>query len=270
MVLSVHNISAGYGAQPVLSDLSVQFTAGRVTALVGPNGCGKSTLLKVIMDFLPVTSGRVLLGGQRLQAIGRRELARRLSYLPQEAHCPDYMTLGELVELGGYARRPLLGGPSADERKLYREVLEIVGLSDEAPRYVNSLSGGQRQRAWVAMVLAQNTDIILMDEPVNHLDVKYQYAVLDLVRSLSKQYGKTILVVLHDINLTATFADDVVMLKSGQVVAAGNVGDTITAANMDAVFDIPADVFIRKGRAVCQPYPLEEAAPESAQRVGRV
>ncbi|MBC8719769.1 ABC transporter ATP-binding protein [Ochrobactrum sp. Marseille-Q0166] len=258
LVLSIHNISAGYGGRPVLTDLSVQFAAGRVTALAGPNGCGKSTLLKAIMGFVPVSDGRILLNDESVSDIGRRALARRLSYLPQEAHCPDYVTLGELVEMGGYALRSLLGGPSDEDRRLYRDVLEIVGLSAEASRPVSSLSGGQRQRAWVAMVLAQNTDIILMDEPVNHLDVKYQYAVLDLVRKLSQQYGKTVLVVLHDINLTATFADDVVMLKDGQIRAAGCVEDVINAANIEMVFDISADVFTRKGRMICQPFPVED------------
>lgn len=257
LVLSINHISAGYGNRQVLSDLSVQFATGRVTALAGPNGCGKSTLLKAIMGFVALSEGEILLDTEPVNMIGRRALARRVSYLPQEAHCPDYMTLGELVELGGYARRSLLGGPSDEERKLYREVLEIVGLTPETSRPVSSLSGGQRQRAWVAMVLAQNTDMILMDEPVNHLDIKYQYTVLDLIRRLSHQYGKTVAVVLHDINLTAAFADDVVMLKNGKVLASGSVETVITAENMQTVFDIPADIFSHKNRLVCQPYPSE-------------
>jgi ABC-type cobalamin/Fe3+-siderophores transport system ATPase subunit len=253
VLLDVRGITAGYANQLILRDLSANFAKARLTALVGPNGCGKSTLLKAIMGFLPVSTGEIAFGGRLTRDIGRRELARQIAYLPQENRCPDYMTLGELVELAGYARQSLAGGPSERDRKLFREALEIVGLADLAHQPVNALSGGQRQRAWIAMVLAQDTDVILMDEPVNHLDIKYQYTVLALVRELSVQHGKTVVTVLHDLNLASSFADDVIMLRSGKVIAAGPVETTITAPNVEAVFDLPADVFSRDGRLVCLP-----------------
>ena len=131
------------------------------------------------------------------------------------------MTLGELIELAGYARYGLAGGPTERDRALFAEALKTVGLEDKAKAQVNTLSGGQRQRAFIAMVLAQDTDVILMDEPVNHLDMKYQYAVLSLVRELTDRHGKTVIVVLHDLNLASTFADDVIMLKAGRVLASG-------------------------------------------------
>ncbi|MGV7963331.1 ABC transporter ATP-binding protein [Photorhabdus tasmaniensis] len=254
-MLTAKNITATYGKKTVLHDLSVDFAQGRITALVGSNGCGKSTLLKSIMGFIPLKSGEILLEGKLITGIGRKALARKVSYLPQECHCPDYMTLGDLIELAACGRNSLFGGPSSRDRKLFHDVLEIVGLADKAGSQVNSLSGGQRQRAWVAMVLAQDTDIILMDEPVNHLDIKFQYTVLKLVRDLSLQHGKTIVVVLHDLNLTTTFADDVVMLNTGSVIAAGAVNKTITVDNIRRVFDIPADIFSYNGSLVCQPYP---------------
>lgn len=254
-MIEVKNITVSYGKETVLRDLSVSFAKGRITALVGPNGCGKSTLLKSIMGFTRASCGEILLQGMPIAGIGRKVLARRIAWLPQENLCPDYMTLGELIELAGSVRTPLLGGPSERDSRLFLEVLKTVGLADRAGDQVNALSGGMRQRAWIAMVLAQDTDIILMDEPVNHLDIKYQYTLLKLIRELTDHHGKTMVVVLHDLNLAATFADDVAMLNNGQLITFGSVREAITADNIRRVFDIPGDIFERNGRLVCQPYP---------------
>nr|WP_237399843.1 ABC transporter ATP-binding protein [Rhodovulum visakhapatnamense] len=251
--MELDQVAVSYGKAPVLADLSVRFAPGRLTALVGPNGSGKSTLLKAVMGFLPVQSGTITLDGRPIRTLARRALARRVAYLPQENRCPDYMTLGELVELAGYARYSLMGGPSDRDRALFRDALETVGLADMAHRPVNALSGGQKQRAWIAMVLAQDAEIVLMDEPVNHLDVKYQYAVMDLVRSLTRDHGRTVIAVLHDMNLTSAYADDVVMLRGGRVVAAGPVAQTVDADSVSRTFDLEADIFVRDGRLVCLP-----------------
>ncbi|MBY8974917.1 ABC transporter ATP-binding protein [Rhodobacteraceae bacterium NNCM2] len=252
-LLETRHVSTAYGKQEVLSEVSIRFRRGRLTAIVGPNGCGKSSLLKTIMGFLPLTSGEVLLEDEPVSKIGRKALARRIAYLPQDCFCPDYMTLGELIELAGYARYSLVGGPSERDRALYARVLETVGLGDRAGFPVNKLSGGQRQRAWIAMVLAQDTDVILLDEPVNHLDMKYQFAVLELVRELTETHGKTVITVLHDLNLTAAFADDVVMMRGGRALTAGPVAETVTSANIERVFDLKAQIFPRDGRLVCFP-----------------
>ncbi|NJO55812.1 MAG: ABC transporter ATP-binding protein [Rhodospirillales bacterium] len=262
-MLAAEHLVVGYGRTPVLRGLTARFETGRVTALVGPNGCGKSTLLKAVMGLVPTSGGDVRLEGRPIRQIGRRELARRIAYLPQECLCPDYMTLGELVELSGYARYSLFGGPSDRDRELFRRALETVGLADRAGHQMNSLSGGQRQRAWIAMILAQDTDIVLMDEPVNHLDMKYQYAVLALVRALSVKHGKTVVVVLHDLNLTTAFTDDVVILGDGEVLAAGPVAKTITAETVAHAFGIATEVFVRDGRLVCLPR-LTPGEPVSA------
>ncbi len=253
VLLETRHISAAYGKLEVLSDVSVCFQKGRLTAVVGPNGCGKSSLLKAIMGFLPLSRGTIVLEDEAVQKIGRKKLARKIAYLPQDCFCPDYMTLGELIELAGYARYAPIGGPTERDRELYRQVLETVGLGDRAGFPVNKLSGGQRQRAWIAMVLAQDTDVILMDEPVNHLDMKYQFAVLELVKELTEAHGKTVIAVLHDLNLTTTFADDVVLMRSGKCVTSGPVAETVTSGTIEQVFDLKAQIFPRDGRLVCFP-----------------
>lgn len=252
-MIEAREITTVYGRKPVLKGFSERFRKGRFTALIGPNGCGKSTLLKAIMGFAPVTTGTIWLDGQPIREMSRRALARRIAYLPQDCQCPDYMTVGELIELAGYARYSVAGGPSSRDRALFRKAIETVGLGDMVGAQVNSLSGGQKQRAWIAMVLAQDTDIILLDEPVNHLDIRYQYSILDLVRQLSTRNGKTVLTVLHDLNLAAGFADDVVMMRQGELLASGEAEATITRENVERVFDLPADVFVRNGRLVCLP-----------------
>lgn len=252
-MLEAREVTASYGKTVVLQELSARFRPGCLTALVGPNGCGKSTLLKAIMGFLPVTGGEVLLNGSPVLARSRRALAREIAWLPQESLCPEHMTLGELVELSGYARTPLIGGPSEADRALFRRALETVGLSDMAHLPVAALSGGQRQRAWIAMVLAQDTPVVLMDEPVNHLDVRYQYQVLRLIRDMAATRGKTVVAVLHDLNLAAAFADEAVMMRAGRIVAAGPVREVVTEANVAEVFAIETEIFERAGRLVCLP-----------------
>ncbi|WEX08017.1 ABC transporter ATP-binding protein [Chelativorans sp. AA-79] len=259
-LLACNDLTVSYSpaARPVLNGVSVKFSARRFTALVGPNGCGKSTLIKTIMGFLPTSSGTVSLDGKPVLGTGRKELAKRVAYLPQENYCPDYITLGELVELGAYARYSLFGGPDEKDRALFADALATVGLEDMASKPVNALSGGQRQRAWIAMILAQDSDVILLDEPVNHLDVRYQYSILTLIRSLT-QRGKTIVAVLHDLNLTAAFSDEVVMMCEGRIIAHGTTSESITSSNVRRVFDFDADIFRRGERLVCLPQSVDTA-----------
>ena len=264
MILDVQQIIVSYSKQVILHDASIQFTPNKMTALIGPNGCGKSTLLKAIMNFMPLQAGQITFDNRDIRTINRKELAKHIAYLPQESACPDYMTLGELVELSSYTHSGLFRGPSANDRKRFHEVLDIVGLSNKAHLPVNSLSGGQRQRAWIALVLAQNTDMILMDEPVNHLDVKYQYKILQLVRDLSRHYGKTIIIVLHDINLTTSFADRVAMMREGHIIAHGDMATVINENNLQKVFDIPSELFYHKGKLICQPFPNNQALLQNA------
>lgn len=251
-LLSCEALSVRYGAHLALDTVSVAFAPGRLTALMGPNGCGKSTLFKAIMDVVP-SLGVVMLDNEVVRLMPRRTRAMRMAWLPQDNHCPDDLTLGELVALGGYARERFLRGPSDSERHRFAQALHTVGLLELAHRSVNSLSGGQRQRAWIAMILAQDTGVVLLDEPVNHLDLQYQYAVLELIHSLAARHGKTVVCVLHDVNLAAAFADDVVLMQGGAVRAHGATDSVLTQANVETVFGQPVDMLAWNGRRVCVP-----------------
>lgn len=259
-MLHFRQIAASYGAHepPVLSEVSVGFAPGSFTALVGPNGCGKSTLLKAAMGLLPRQSGRVTLDDTELTTLTRRDRARHIAYLPQECHCPDYISVAELVELGGYARRGLFGGVTRARKQDYLTALETVGLADMAAAQVSALSGGQRQRAWIAMILAQAAQVILLDEPVNHLDLRYQIAVLELVRRIAVEQGRIVVCVLHDLNLAASYADRIVMMHRGRFVAQGPVREVLTPDNLRMVYGVEADIFDRGVRQICMPLGLAE------------
>lgn len=251
-LLACEGLSAHYGVRLALDAVSVAFAPGRLTALMGPNGCGKSTLLKAVMGIVP-SQGVVTLGGAPVRGMPRRALATRMAWLPQDNHCPDYLTLAELVALGGYARERFLRGPSEGDRQRFAQALSTVGMLDLAHRSVNTLSGGQRQRAWIAMILAQDTGVVLLDEPVNHLDLQYQYAVLELIHTLAAQHGKTVVCVLHDVNLAAAFADDVVLMQGGAVFAQGTADAVLTQASVQAVFGQPVEMLEWNGQRVCVP-----------------
>lgn len=252
-LLRTETLSCRLGRSLILGDVSARFAAGRFTALVGANGSGKSTLLRCLMGIVAPETGQVLLDDRPVAGMRRRALARRMSYLPQANVCPDHMTVGELVELAGFGRTGLFGSVSGAERETFRHALQTVGLEGAERQRVSQLSGGQRQRAFIAMVLAQDTPLLLMDEPVNHLDLRYQYAVLDLVRSLVTDHGKTLIMVLHDLNLALAYADDVVLLKEGRVLAQGQAREVLDAPRVAEGFGIETRMREIEGRTVCLP-----------------
>ncbi|CCN71672.1 ABC transporter ATP-binding protein [Vibrio nigripulchritudo] len=237
---------------PVLVDISLDIKEHAFTALIGPNGCGKSTLVKAFLGQVPYVDGSLHLNGQNISKLNAKALAKRLAYLPQESFCPDYLTVAELVSLGNYNRQSIFGRQNTVQKELVKSALEQTGLSDMAGKQVNQLSGGQRQRAWIAMVLAQDADIIILDEPINHLDIKYQYSTLDLVSSL-KDRGKTVISVLHDLNQAALYADEVILLDQGHLVAHGPTKQVITEKNIKQSFDFDVDVIQLDDRLTCLP-----------------
>lgn len=248
--LSCTSLSSGYDrrAGTKISGVSLSFGQGRFTALIGPNGCGKTTLLKALIGFLPCWEGDVALDAEPIRSIPRKRLARRVAYLPQETHCPDYLTVGELMEMGTHAQAPVFAMRPSLSRRRAEAILADVGLQGLGAAQVNRLSGGQRQRAFLAMILAQDADILLLDEPVNHLDLRHQYGILSLVRQLVTRRGRTVIAVLHDLNLTGAFADEVALMQSGRVIAHAPVPEVLTAARIEEVFGLRGEVRQHKGR----------------------
>jgi ABC-type cobalamin/Fe3+-siderophores transport system ATPase subunit len=241
-VLSARHLDAGHGRTVVLGDLSIELVSGTVTALVGPNGSGKSTLLMTLARVLRPKGGEVLLDGEPVSAHSSIEVARRLGVLPQTAVAPHGATVREVVEQGRY---PQLGAWAMLRRRedgAMRRALELTGLTDLADRRLDSLSGGERQRAWIAMTLAQETGVLLLDEPTTYLDVRHQIDLMILVEHLRDAQGMTVVMVLHDLNQAARYADRIVALRDGRVHADGTPDEVLTPSVLRDVFDVDAVV----------------------------
>lgn len=241
-IIAVTDAGIGYGNKLVFDGLNLDIPARKVTALCGPNGCGKSTALKAMRGLLPLTAGQVLIEGAAIGGWAPRDLARKLAMLGQNPTAPDEMLVRDLVALGRYAHRRAFSGLSRTDREAIDDALGSTGLTELADRPIGTLSGGQLQRGWLAMVIAQATPAIFLDEPTNHLDVSHAYAMLSHVRRLVAEDGKTIVVVLHDLNMAARFADHVVLFKQGAVVAEGDVHATMTPRTLSDVFEIDCHV----------------------------
>jgi iron complex transport system ATP-binding protein len=230
------------GDEPVIDGESVAVRPGAVTALVGPNGSGKSTLLKGLANQLAPDSGSVLLDGQGIQSFGTKELARKLGLLSQESTSPDSITVEDLVYHGRYPHRGFFERVTeADERAVDRAI-ELAGCDHLRDREVGSLSGGQKQLAWIAMALAQETDVLLLDEPTTFLDLHHQLEVMEIVETLRDESSITVVVVLHDIQQAARLADEMVALKDGEIRALGAPADVVTEELLATVFEIDAAV----------------------------
>ncbi|ULB11669.1 ABC transporter ATP-binding protein [Cereibacter azotoformans] len=236
--LVARGIQAGYGERPVLRGLDLTVPPGRITAIVGANACGKSTLLRTMSRLLAPAAGQVLLDGKSVHRIPPRELARKMGLLPQAPLAPDGITVLDLVSRGRHPHQGMLSRWSAGDDEAVAAAMEATGTADLAERAVDELSGGQRQRVWIAVALAQQTGLLLLDEPTTFLDIAHQIDVLDLLTDLNRAQGTTIVMVLHDLNLAARYADLLVALAGGQVHAAGPPDEVLTEAMVAAVFGL--------------------------------
>ncbi|HLI50934.1 MAG TPA: ABC transporter ATP-binding protein [Thermomicrobiaceae bacterium] len=252
------DLSAGYGDRQVLEQLSLSIERGSITALVGPNGSGKSTMLKALARMLHPRHGAVYLGGRDIARLPTREVARRLAILPQAPTAPEELTVAELVERGRYPHVGPLRLFSDADRSAIARALTATQMTEFRARPLDSLSGGERQRAWIALALAQETPILLLDEPTTYLDVGHQFEVLDLVRQLNIEQGMTIVLVLHDLNQAARFSHRMVVFEEGHIVADGSPGDVLTPKMLARVFNVRAHVVPHPedGSPVCLPYGL--------------
>ncbi|WP_084960110.1 ABC transporter ATP-binding protein [Thermoactinospora rubra] len=242
MRLQAVDVTLGYGDRVVVDGLDLGIEAGTVTTIIGPNGCGKSTLLRALGRLLKPSGGQVLLDGKRIDRLPTREVARVLGVLPQAPSAPEGLTVADLVARGRHPHQTWYRQWSSSDADAVAEALAMTGLSDLADRPLEELSGGQRQRAWISMALAQGTDLLLLDEPTTFLDLAHQVEVLELVRSLHSSAGRTIVMVLHDLNLAARYTDRLVAMRDGRVVAAGTPHEVLTEELLRKVFDLEAKV----------------------------
>jgi len=253
--LRVAGVAVGYGDAPVVRDVSLDVPDGALTVLVGPNGSGKSTLMKAMARVLPVSAGEIRLDGRLLRSTPTREVARQLALLPQGPIAPEGLRVRELVAQGRYPHQSLLRQWSREDAEAVDAAMRAADVIQFADRPVSDLSGGQRQRCWIAMVLAQETGILLLDEPTTFLDLKVQVDLMRLLRRIAKEDGRSLVVVLHELNVAAAFADHLVMMKEGCILAEGHVERVFTAANLREVFGLEANVLRdpASGRPVCVP-----------------
>ncbi|MFI0240664.1 ABC transporter ATP-binding protein [Streptomyces sp. NPDC016845] len=240
--LIADDVTLGYDQRVIAEKLSVEIPDHSFTVIVGPNACGKSTLLRALSRMLKPSAGRVLLDGGVIQSMPAKKVAKTLGLLPQSSVAPDGITVGDLVARGRYPHQGLLRQWSPEDEKVVRESMESTGVAELADRYVDELSGGQRQRVWIAMALAQQTPLLLLDEPTTYLDIQHQIDVLDLCAELHEEQGRTLVAVLHDLNHAARYATHLIALRGGEVIAEGAPKDIVTADLVERLFGMKCQV----------------------------
>ncbi|WP_221568439.1 ABC transporter ATP-binding protein [Alkalihalobacillus sp. TS-13] len=240
--LHTTDLNIGYDERSIVKNLSVKIPDKKITTIIGPNGCGKSTLLKAITRIISYQSGNVVLDGENITKQNTKELAKKMAILPQTPENASGLTVSELVSYGRFPYQKGFGRLTKRDYEMIDWALEVTGTIDFKYRPVDALSGGQRQRVWIAMALAQETDIIFLDEPTTYLDMAHQLEILELLQNLNIQEKRTIIMVLHDLNQAARFADYIIAMKDGEIVKAGDYETVITRDVLKKVFQIDAEI----------------------------
>lgn len=240
--LSTNNLTIAYNKKIIINNLEIVIPERKITSIIGPNGCGKSTLLKAIGRILKPERGSVYLDGIDIYTLNTKEVAKKMSILPQSPKAPSGITVGELVSYGRFPHQHGLKKLTVEDKKIIQWAMDITKLSEYEVTLVDNLSGGQRQRVWIAMALAQQTDIILLDEPTTYLDLAYQLEILELLYSLNNEQGCTIAMVLHDLNLASRFSDYIIAMRSGKIIEYGTPDEVICEDVLKKTFNINADI----------------------------
>jgi iron complex transport system ATP-binding protein len=265
--LLTESVNIGYGERLIVKDLSVSIPDKKITTIIGPNGCGKSTLLKAITRIISLQSGDVVLDGKSISKEQTKKLAKKMAILPQTPESAAGLTVGELVSYGRFPHQKGFGRLTKKDYEVIQWALEVTGTADYKFRPVDSLSGGQRQRVWIAMALAQETEIIFLDEPTTYLDMAHQLEVLELLQTLNAEQERTIVMVLHDLNQAARFADYIIALKDGEIVKAGTCEEVISRDVLKEVFHIDAVIGNdpRTNKPMCMTYNLIKGEEENEE-----
>jgi iron complex transport system ATP-binding protein len=267
--LATTKLVLGYDGAAIIDGLDVRIPAGQITALIGPNGCGKSTLLRGLARLLKPRGGAVYLDGTAITKLPTKELARQLGILPQSPVAPEGLTVRDLVAQGRYPHQRWFQQWSREDEEMTQRALQITNMIELADRPVDALSGGQRQRAWIAMTLAQHTATLLLDEPTTFLDMAHQIEVLHLLHDLNRRAGRTIVMVLHDLNHAARYADYVIAMAAGRIVSQGSPQEVVTPAMLRDVFGVEAEIIAdpRTGAPLCIPYGLYVPVAEQLEPI---
>ncbi|MGA9224934.1 MAG: ABC transporter ATP-binding protein [Mesobacillus sp.] len=254
--IAAEKLTLSYGDSIIIKELDIEIPKGEITVFIGGNGCGKSTLLRSIARLLKPQAGSILLEGEVISKLSTKEIARKMAILPQSPSAPEGLTVLQLVKQGRYPYQSWLKQWSEEDEEKVTSALMATGIDHLKDRTVDSLSGGQRQRAWIAMTLAQDTDIILLDEPTTYLDMTHQIEILDLLYELNEKEGRTILMVLHDLNLACRYAHNIVAIKDQKIFAQGKPEIVINCSLVKNVFGMECEVTVDPlfGTPLCIPY----------------
>ncbi|WP_251553384.1 ABC transporter ATP-binding protein [Neobacillus muris] len=269
-ILSVKDLEASYEKFTVFQDLNLAVKKGKITTIIGPNGCGKSTVLKTMGRILKQKQGKVYLQGKDLQTIPTKQIAKQLALLSQNPIAPGQLKVEELITYGRYPHRNNVNKLTAKDKEVLEWAMEITKVTGFRDRELGNLSGGQRQKVWLAMALAQETDILLLDEPTTYLDMAHQLEVLQIVEQLNKDQKCTIVMVLHDINHAARFSHEIVAMKEGTIIRVGPPLEIMTAEVLQQVFQIQARVMIDPYNGVPVCFGYESIGQDEHQAVGQI
>ena len=256
--ISVKNLSVAYENNNIIEDMSLSIPKEKISIIIVANGCGKSTFLKTLARINKPKAGEIFINKKDIKKINEKNIAKEVAFLPQGPVCPSGLTVRELVAFGRFPHQKLIGGLNSHDKEVIDWAIKETGLSEFADREVENLSGGQRQRAWIAMTLAQETEIIMLDEPTTYLDMSYQLEVLEVLEKLNKEKNITVVIVLHELNNACRFADNIIGFKKGKVICEGKPLDVITKENLKKIYGIEANLTISEDGKypICMEYDL--------------